>query len=73
MIGAGKAEKICGFIEEAKFHGATSCPGSKYEVKYKLVDSENIGVRLFPESEHEAKICRNNGVKKNHSVAPCDY
>jgi len=28
---------------------------------------------MFPESEQEEKKARNHHIRKNHSVAPCDY
>ena len=73
MVGNGKGDKICAFIEDARYHGQTSCPGPKYNPEFKVLDTENNGVRIFPESDHEVKKARNNPIRKNHSVAPCDY
>lgn len=39
MHGNGKSDKICGFIEEAKYHASTSCPGAKYDPKYSQMDT----------------------------------
>lgn len=74
MIGAGKQIKLCGFIEDAEYHGRNAGPGSKYELNYKIVDDEPRAAGIWKEGEHErTKAGRLLPVKKLRGPAPGDY
>ena len=73
MVGAGKAEKFCAFIEEAS-HQSRAAPGGKYILNYQQMDPKERTARIWKESDNEAKTSRLLGVKKDRmGIAPCDY
>lgn len=64
----GHAEKVCEFIEEAKFMG-TETPAPKYDVNYTRVDADLKYARIKP-----SKVSRMDKIEKNpNKPAPGDY
>lgn len=73
MVGAGKAEKFCSFIEEAG-HQGRAAPGAKYNLNYQRLDPKDKAPMIWKEGEQEAKTNRLLGIKKDDmGIAPCDY
>lgn len=49
---ADKSDKICGFIEAAKWQGGVA-PGNKYKKSYSILDPKDKTAVIWKESERE--------------------
>ena len=67
-----KFEKICGFIEQAKWEGMKT-PGAKYDKNYIITDLNPRTARIWKEGEYDKKQARIIKIGKDKSVSPDTY
>lgn len=70
---SSQSDKICGFIESAKWHGQQTGFGHKHNIKYTIPDKHEKAAKIWKQNEKSTDRRIDRIVKDKTKPAPGEY